>query len=36
MNPLVSDDPWTAYAGVSEDIVSTEDEDDVAYEERRA
>jgi hypothetical protein len=31
MNPLVSDDPWTAHAGISEDTGTIEEEDDVAY-----
>jgi hypothetical protein len=31
INPLVSDDPWTTHAGASEDTLSTEDDDDVAY-----
>jgi hypothetical protein len=31
MNPLVSDDPWTTHAGISEDTVSIEEEEDVAY-----
>jgi hypothetical protein len=31
MNLLVSDDKWTAHAGVSKATVSTDDEDDVDY-----
>jgi hypothetical protein len=31
MNPLVSDDPWTTHAGISEDTVTIEDENDVDY-----
>jgi hypothetical protein len=31
MNPLASDNPWKTHAGISEDTVSTEEEDDVAY-----
>jgi hypothetical protein len=31
MNPLVSDNPWTTHAGISEDTVTIEEEDDVAY-----
>jgi hypothetical protein len=31
MNLLVSDDPWTTHAGISEDTVTIKEEDDVAY-----
>jgi hypothetical protein len=31
MNHFVSDDPWTTHAGIGEDTVSIEEEDDVAY-----
>jgi hypothetical protein len=34
MNLLVSGDPWTTHAGISEDTVSIEEEDDVAYVEK--
>jgi hypothetical protein len=31
MNALVSDDPWTTHAGISEDTITIEEEDDAAY-----